>query len=82
MARKFKFKKANGSCCAANAPREEQRERIHYDARNAAPIELRLLARLELKKRQLLHELAEVLEQYQELTQEIESKKIPVPWLP
>jgi vacuolar-type H+-ATPase subunit D/Vma8 len=45
-------------------------------------MELRMLARLELKKRQLLHELAEVLEQYQELTREIESKKVPVPWLP
>jgi hypothetical protein len=76
-----KFGKANGSCCAANPYREEHRDRIHYDAQNPAPVELRMLARLELKKRQLLHELAEVLEQYQELTQEIESKKIPVPWL-
>ena len=82
MARKFKFKKASGSCCAATGPREEQRDRIHYDAQNPAPVELRLLARLELKKRQLLRELAEVMEQHQELTREIQSKRIPVPWLP
>ena len=36
-------------------------------ARNPIPIELRMLARLELKKRRLLHELAEIFEQYQEL---------------
>lgn len=81
MARKFKFEKANGSCCPANAPREEQRDRIHYDAQNPAPIELRLLAGLEVKRHQLLHELAEVMEQHRELTREIESKRIPVPWL-
>lgn len=51
------------------------------DAQNPAPVELRVLVRLELKKRQLLRELAEVLGQYQQLSQEIELKGIPIPWL-
>lgn len=50
-------------------------------AQSLAPIELRLLAGLEVKRRQLQRELAEVMEQYQELTREIESKRIPVQWL-
>ncbi len=82
MASEIQIQKGKRELLAANAPRKEQRERIHYDAQNPAPIELRLLARLDLKRRQLLHELAGVMEQYQELTREIESKKIPVPWLP
>jgi hypothetical protein len=53
-----------------------------HNTRNPAPIELRRLARLELKKRHLLRELEEVLEQHQELSQEIESKRIPIPWRP
>jgi hypothetical protein len=46
---------------------------------SGAPIELRVLALLELKKRQLVRELAEVLEEYQQLSREIESKRIPIP---
>ena len=46
-------------------------------AQSPEPIELRLLAGLEVKRR----ELAEVMEQYEELIREIESKRIPVPWL-
>jgi hypothetical protein len=45
------------------------------------PIELRVLARLEVKKRQLLAELAEVESQHRQLSREIELKEIPIPWL-
>ena len=51
----------------------------HYKeptAQSPAPIELRMLAHLELKKRQLLRELAEVLGRQQQLSREIESKRI------
>ena len=51
-------------------------------AQYSALVELRMLAGLELKKRQLRRELAEVLEQYHQLSLEIKSKKIPIPWLP
>jgi hypothetical protein len=46
-----------------------------------APIELRVLARLEFKKRKLLAELAEVEDQRLQLSREIELKEIPIPWL-
>jgi hypothetical protein len=46
-----------------------------------APMELKVLARLELKKRQLLEELAEVESHYQQLKREIELKRMPIPWL-
>ena len=49
--------------------------------RERAPVELRVLARLELKKRRLLRELAEVIGQYDQLSREIELKGIPIPWL-
>jgi len=49
-------------------------------AQHPAPVELRVLAGLELKKRQLLRELAEVLQQYHQLSREIELKGIPIPW--
>jgi hypothetical protein len=45
-------------------------------------MELRVLARLELKKRQLLMELAELECQQRQLSREIELKGIPIPWLP
>ena len=48
---------------------------------NQAPMELRVLARLELKKRQLLGELAEVESQYRQLSTEIELRGIAIPWL-
>ena len=48
---------------------------------NQAPIELRILARLEVKKRQLLKELAEVECQHRHFLREIELKGIPIPWL-
>jgi hypothetical protein len=47
---------------------------------NQAPIELRVLARLELKKRQLLKELAEVESQHRHFSRENELKGIPIPW--
>ena len=50
-------------------------------AQHPAPMELRVLAGLELKKRQLMSELAEVLQQYQQLSREIKLKGIPIPWL-
>jgi hypothetical protein len=52
-----------------------------YTAQNPAPMELRLLARLELKKRGLQRELAEVESQRRQLSREIELKGIPIPWL-
>jgi hypothetical protein len=48
---------------------------------NKAPIELRVLARLEVKKRKLLAELAEVESHYRQFSREIELKGIPIPWL-
>jgi len=47
---------------------------------NQARIELRVLTRLELKKRQLLKELAEVESQHRYVSREIELKGIPIPW--
>ena len=58
-------------------PRKRNEESV---AQITAPIELRVLARLELKKRQLLRELVEVLGQHQQLSREIELKGIPIPW--
>jgi hypothetical protein len=49
-------------------------------AQNQAPMELRNLALLELKRRQLLRELVEVLGQYRQLSREIELKGIQIPW--
>jgi hypothetical protein len=46
-----------------------------------APMELRNLALLELKRRQLLSELAEVDVQYEQLSREIDLKRIPIPWM-
>lgn len=60
-------------------PRKRNKE---PDAQNPAPRELRVLVCLELKKRQLLRELAEVLQQYEQLSREIELKRIPIPWRP
>jgi hypothetical protein len=44
-------------------------------------MELRNLALLELKRRQLLSELAEVDVQYEQLSREIDLKRIPIPWM-
>jgi hypothetical protein len=44
-------------------------------AQHPVPTELRVLANLELRKRQLARELAEVLQQYQRLSQEIELQR-------
>ena len=46
-----------------------------------APMELRELAHIELKRRRLLTELAEVERHHRQLSQEIEVKRIPIPWL-
>ncbi len=46
---------------------------------NQAPIELRVLVRLELKKRQLLKDLAEVENQHRHFSREIDLKGIPIP---
>ena len=48
---------------------------------NQAPVELRVLVDLEVKKRQLLKELAEVESQRRHFSREIELKGIPIPWL-
>jgi hypothetical protein len=48
---------------------------------NQAPMELRNLAFLELKRRRLLSELAEIASQHRQLSREIELKRIPIPWL-
>jgi hypothetical protein len=61
------------------ALRRQEQERTGRQER--APVELRLLARLELKKRRILSELAEVHGQYEQLAREIELKGIPIPWL-
>jgi hypothetical protein len=45
-----------------------------------APMELRNLARLELKKRQLMEELAGVATRHRQLSREIELRGIPIPW--
>ena len=58
-----------------------QQEQERTGRQERAPVELRVLARLELKKRRLLRELAEVLGQYDQLSREIELKGIPIPWL-
>ena len=52
-----------------------------YDASNPAPKELRELVGLELRKRELLQELAIVEYQHWQLAREIELKGIEVPWL-
>jgi hypothetical protein len=44
-------------------------------------MELRELAHIELKRRRLLTELAEVERHHRQLSQEIEVKRIPIPWL-
>jgi hypothetical protein len=44
-------------------------------------MELRNLALLELKRRRLLSELAEIASQHRQLSREIELKRIPIPWL-
>ena len=46
-----------------------------------APMELRVLAHLELKRHQLRTELAEIEGQYAQFSREIELKGIPIPWL-
>ena len=58
-------------------PRQEQETTGRQER---APMELRVLAGLELKKRRLLRELAEVLGQYDKLSREIELKGMPIPW--
>lgn len=50
-------------------------------AANLPPRELRDLARLELKRRRLLRDVAEVLDQERQLSREIELRGIPIPWL-
>jgi hypothetical protein len=50
-------------------------------SRSQAAMELRDLARLELKRRRLLRDLAEVERQQRQLSREIELKGIPIPWL-
>jgi hypothetical protein len=59
-------------------PRKRNKE---PNAQSPAPVELRVLARLELKKRLLLAELAEVESHHRQLSREIELKGIPIPWL-
>jgi hypothetical protein len=44
-------------------------------------MERRELAQIELKRRRLLRELAEVERHHRQLSQEIEVKRIPIPWL-
>jgi len=44
------------------------------------PIEWRKAALLELRRRRLIGELAEIVCQYQQLSREIELKGIPRPW--
>jgi hypothetical protein len=61
-----------------SVPSEHNEGRV---ATNRAPIELRVLARLELKKRRLLKELAEIASLHRQLSREIELKRIPIPWL-
>jgi hypothetical protein len=50
-------------------------------AQSQAPMELRRLALLELKKRRLLRELVEVDRSRRQLSREIELKRMPIPWL-
>jgi hypothetical protein len=50
-------------------PRKRNKE---PNAQSPAPVELRVLARLELKKRLLLEELAEVESHHRQLSREIE----------
>lgn len=45
------------------------------------PMELRVLAHLELKRRRLRTELAEIEDQYAQFSREIGLKGIPIPWL-
>ena len=59
-------------------PKKSNREPV---VQSQAPIELRVLARLAVKKRKLLKELAEVECQYRHFLREIELKGIPIPWL-
>jgi hypothetical protein len=59
-------------------PNEHHEGRV---ATNRAPIELRVLARLEFKKRRLLEELAEVESLHRQFSREIALKGIPIPWL-
>ena len=46
-----------------------------------APKELRDLAAIELRRRRLLSELADVRRQHKQLSRQIELKAIPIPWL-
>lgn len=50
-------------------------------AQNPAPMELRQLALLELKKRRLLGKLAEVENQHRQLSREVKLKGIRIPRL-
>jgi hypothetical protein len=50
-------------------------------AQKQAPMELRNLALLELKRRRLQKELSEVESEHRKLSREIELKRIPIPWL-
>ncbi len=59
-------------------PPKRKKERV---TQSGAPIELRTLARLELKERQLLKQLAEVASLHRQLSREIGLKRIPIPWL-
>ena len=59
-------------------PKKSNREPV---VQSQAPIELRVLARLAVKKRKLLEELAEIESHYRQLSREIELKRIPIPWL-
>lgn len=59
-------------------PRKRNKQPV---AQITAPMELRVLARLELKQRQLRKELTEIASQHRQLSREIELKGIPIPWL-
>jgi hypothetical protein len=56
------------------------RRQTEEPAVQQAPMELRNLALLELKRRHLVTELAEVEREYLELLREIELKGISTPW--
>jgi hypothetical protein len=63
------------------SPLSKPKEVKDPDVQGQAPMELRDLARLELKRRQLRQQLAEVESRHQQLSREIELKGIPLSWL-
>jgi hypothetical protein len=71
--------KANFMFGSEMSPRGQRNEEL--GTLNQAPIELRDLARLELKRRRLVRELAEISRQHRQVSREIEFKGIAIPWL-